>query len=147
MLPIRFPSSIGKAADIPALHAVNAFADRVAELSWAAWLSIGQSLVEGAPGSTLRSTARAILEATINDAGLAVAAWYARDAIETSAHYAWPAPRRWTSAERRCFAAAHTAAEDAGLAILACELISAEDFDVLCAPFASLVEAAARTAA
>jgi len=143
MSPISFPRSTG----IPAMFAVDAFADRVAKLPWNAWLSVGRSLVEGAPPSTSRATSRAILEATINDAGLAVAAWYVSDAIETSAHYASVSRHRWTSAERRCFAAARAAAEDAALAILASTFLSAEDFDVLCAPFTRLVDAAAQTAA
>jgi hypothetical protein len=142
-MSISFPRS----TEITAVFAVDAFADRVAELPLTAWLSVGRSLVESAPPSTLRATSRAILEATINDAGLAVAAWYVRDAIGTSAHYASVACHRWTSAERRCFAAARAAAEDAALATLASRFLSAEDFDVLCAPFARLVDAAEQTAA
>ena len=141
------PMSVPRSPGIPAAFASDAFADRLAELPWTAWLSVGRSLVESAPPSTLRATSRAILEAMINDAGLAVAAWSVRDAIDTAAHYASASRHRWTSAERRCFAAARAVAEDAALAILAWRFLSAEDFDVLCAPFARLVEAAARTAA
>ena len=130
--------------ELPALAPVDAFADRLAELPLASWLSIGQSLVESASVSTLRATPYAILEATINNRGLAVAAWYVRDAIETSAYYASPRRRRWTRMERRCFAAAHAAAEEAALAILAQAFLSSEDVDALCAPFAALADGASR---
>lgn len=132
--------------DVPALAPVDAFADRLAEMALASWLAIGRSLVEGASVSALRATPYAILEATINDRGLAIAAWYVRDAIETSAYYASPPLHRWTRMERRCFAAAHAAAEEAGLAMLARAFLSSEDFDALCAPFAPWVDGAARIA-
>ncbi len=100
----------------PALAAVNTLAD--------ASPAAGR-LAQGRPGagrrsprSTPRVTSYAILEATINDRGLAVAAWYVRDAIETSAYYASHSIVKWTSKERRAFAAAHAAAEDAALSIL-----------------------------
>lgn len=125
--------------DVPALAPVDAFADRLAELPLASWLSIGRSLVESASGSSLRATPYAILEATINDRGLAVAAWYVRDAIETSASYVSPPRRRWTARERRCFAAAHAAAEEAALAMLAGAFLPSEDCAALCAPFVELV--------
>ena len=132
--------------DLPALAPVDAFADGLAELPLTSWLSIGQSLVDSASVSALRATPYAILEATINDRGLAIAAWYVRDAIETSAYYVSPPLRRWTRMERRCFAAAHAAAEEAALAMLARAFLSSEDFDALCAPFASLIDGAARIA-
>jgi hypothetical protein len=125
--------------DQPALAAVNAFADRLAEASVLAWLAVGRTLVDDPSSFAMRETSYAILEATINTRGLAVAAWYVRDAIETSAYYAGRSILKWTSKERRAFAAAHAAAEDAALAILAQEHLSAEDFAALCAPFAGFV--------
>ena len=125
--------------DQPSLAAVNAFADRLAELPVLAWLTVGRTLVDDPSTYALRETPYAILEATINNRGLAVAAWYARDAIETSAYYASRSILKWTSKERRAFAAAHAVAEDAALAFLAQEHLSAEDFAALCGPFAGLL--------
>jgi len=79
-----------------------------------------------------------MLGATINGRGLAVAAWYACDAIETSAFYASRA-KRWTPSDRRAFAAAYAAAEDAALALLARQFVPAADCATLVAPFARLV--------
>jgi hypothetical protein len=125
-------------ADEPSLGAVNEFADRLAELPVGAWLDVGRSMLAGSPSTTRRATPFAILEATINDRGLAVAAWYVRDAIETSAYYATCSVPRWTSMERRVFAAAHAAAEEAALALLAREYLSRADFDALYSPFEAL---------
>jgi hypothetical protein len=125
--------------DQPALAAVNSFADRLAELPVLAWLTVGRTLIDDPSIYAQRETPYAILEATINNRGLAVAAWYVRDAIETSAYYASRSIIKWTSKERRAFAAAHAAAEDAALAILAQEHLGGEDFAALCAPFADLV--------
>ena len=130
--------------DEPALAAVNAFADRLADLPASAWLAVGRSAMANGSFYELRATPFAILEATINDRGLAVTAWHVRDAIDTSAYYASAPMRRSKSAERRVFAAAHAAAEEAALAILARPFLPSEDFDVLCAPFANLVGAAPR---
>jgi hypothetical protein len=125
--------------DQPALAAVNGFADRLAELPLLAWLTVGGSLIDSPSTYARRETPYAILEATINNRGLAVAAWYVRDAIETSAYYASHSTVKWTSKERRAFAAAHAAAEDAALAVLAHEYLNAEDFAALCGPFAGLL--------
>jgi hypothetical protein len=122
--------------DEPALAAVNAFADRLAELPLSEWLAVGRTLVESPWMYARRETPYAILEATVNDRGLGVAAWYVRDAIETSAYYASQPMKRWTSAERRAFAAAHAVAEETALAILARTHLGAQDVAALCAPFA-----------
>ena len=132
--------------DVPSLAAVDGFADRMAELPCSSWLAVGRPHIENASRLSLRAAPRAILEATINDAGLALAAWYVRDAIDTSAYYASIPVRRWTSAERRCFAAAHAVAEDAALALLTRAFLASEDFDILCAPFAHLVDESVRGA-
>jgi hypothetical protein len=120
---------------------VNAFADRLAELPVLAWLTVGRTLIDDPSAYAPRETPYAILEATINNQGLAVAAWYVRDAIDTSAYYASHSILKWTSKERRAFAAAHAAAEDAALAILARPHLGDEDAAALCAPFSALVKA------
>jgi hypothetical protein len=137
---LRLPEEVAGLTpdDVPTLSAVDGFADRLAEEPLATWLSIGGSIVD-TPSNPLRSTSFAILEATINAGGLAVAAWYVRDAIDTSAYYASPPLRRWTARERRCFAAAHAAAEEAALALLARDLLSADDFGTLCTPFGDFI--------
>jgi hypothetical protein len=123
--------------DEPALAAVNAFADRLAELPMADWLTVGRTLIDNPSLYAHRETPYAILEATIANRGLSVAAWYVRDAIETSAYYASRPMTRWSSKERRAFAAAHAAAEEAALAILARAHLADEDVSSLCAPFAA----------
>jgi len=128
--------------DEPALAAVNAFADRLAQLPLAEWLTVGRKMIESPSEYAHRETPYAILEATINERGLGVAAWYMRDAIETSAFYAGSTMTRWTSIDRRAFAAAHALAEDTGLALLAREALAIEDFGALAAPFATLVREA-----
>jgi hypothetical protein len=129
--------------DEPALAAVNAFADRLADLPLLEWLAVGRTLIEHAPIAH-RETAYAILEATINDRGLGVAAWYVRDAIETSAYYASRPLKLWTSKERRAFAAAHAAAEDAALTLLARKFLPDADRAVLVAPFEAMAREAGR---
>jgi len=141
---LRLPRQVAELTpdDQPALAAVNAFADRLAELPVLSWLTVGRTLIDNPSIYTQRETPYAILEATINDRALAMAGWYVRDAIETSAYYASHSIVTWTSRERRAFAAAHAAAEEAALAILAQEYLNAEDFASLSAPFAGLVSLA-----
>jgi hypothetical protein len=133
------------ANDEPPLAAVNAFADRLADLPLSSWLAVGKSLVDNPTAYAHRATPFAILEATINDRGLAVAAWYVRDAIDTSAHYASHTTTRWTSRDRRAFAAAHAVAEETALALLARPHLSADDYSALCAPFELLAREALAT--
>jgi hypothetical protein len=120
----------------------QSFAERLADLpTWGhsrSAIRFARSVVE-----TPRATASAVLGATINDRGLAVAAWYACDAIETSAFYASRA-RCWTPSDRRAFAAARAAAEDAVLALLARQFVPAADCATLVAPFESLARATNR---
>ncbi len=141
---LRLPPEVAEATSQqePALGAVNAFADRLADLSGWAWIAVGRTLMKDPSAYAMRATPYAILEATINDRGLAVAAWYVRDAIETSAFYASQTMARWTPSDRRAFAAAHAAAEEAALALLAREFLPATDRDALCAPFESFVREA-----
>ena len=117
---------------------VDDFVDQLAgaPLSW--WLEIGRSLGVDTQGHTGRSTARAILDATIEDRRIGVAAWYARDAVETAAFIVAEQARGWLPADRRDFAVARSAAESAALALLANSFIPREDATVLCAPFSEL---------
>ncbi len=139
---LRLPRAVVELTphDEPALAAVNDFADRLADLPMSAWLEVGRSVMDSRSSDDSRPTSYAILAATINDCGLSVTAWYVRDAIETSAFYASHAVRCWKSGDRRAFAAAHAAAEDAALALLAREFLPASDRATLCGPFDSMVQ-------
>jgi hypothetical protein len=119
------------------LEAVRSFAERLAELPAREWVEVGTELLRDESANDRRAAASALLGATINGRGLVVAAWYVCDAIETSAFYASTANRR-TPSDRRAFAAAHTAAEDAALALLAGEFLPVSYCAVLCEPFAPL---------
>lgn len=138
---LRLPSAVADLTpqDEPALAAVNQFADRLAELPLSAWLDTGRCAMAANSDIAKRSTSYAILEATLNDRGLAVAAWYVRDAIETSAFYVAGSATRWARTDRRAFAAAHAAAEEAALALLAREFLPSADRATLCAPFEPVV--------
>jgi hypothetical protein len=140
---LPLPQQVAELAsrEAPTLDRVNAFVDRLAELPLTAWLEIGRSLAVDADFQAARSTARAILDATIADRELSIAAWYAKDAVETSAFLASHPSGRLSPPERRAFAAAHGAAEVAALALLAEDHLSAADFAVLYLPFADEVPA------
>ena len=118
------------------LDAARSFAEGLADLPTWAWLEVGHSVLRDRSSNTTRAVASAMLGATINGRGLAVAAWYACDAVETSAFYASRA-RGWTPSDRRAFAAAYSAAEDAALALLCREFLPASDCATLCEPFAA----------
>jgi hypothetical protein len=137
-------SSTAPLADQPSgvgLDAAQSFVQRLADLPTWAWLEVGHSLLRDRSSQAARATAAALLGATINGRGLAVAAWYACDAIETSAFYASRA-RCWTPSDRRAFAAAHLAAEHAALALLARQFVPDAQCATLVAPFESLVREA-----
>lgn len=141
---IPLPESVANLTpdDEPALVSVNAFVDRLAALTLDQWLDVGHRLVTDHETLALRSTSWAIMDATIADRRLGVAAWHVRDAVETTAYLASDAASRLSRRERRLFAGAHAAAEDAALAVLVREHLSLEDFAVLCKPFASPAESA-----
>lgn len=122
-----------------ALAGVNAFVDGLAALPFTEWLRIGRLIATDRVAHAARSCAWPILDATIGAAGLRVTAWYVRDAVDTSAFIASAWVRRWSSAERWAFSAAHGAAEDAGLAVLTRPDLSEEDFAIFYAPFATAV--------
>lgn len=122
-------------ADAPTLSAVDVFADELSALPLERWLEIGRAMIGGHSASDRRSSAIAFLEATILTRELSIAAWYVRDAIDTSAYAAGHSVLRLTSSDRRLLAAAHGAAEDAALALLARDELRPEDLAVLLAPF------------
>ncbi len=142
---IAFPDSItpspGPLAEFSSglgLDAARSFAERLADLPTWAWLEVGNSLLSDRSSRARRAAASALLDATINARGLALAAWYACDAIETSAFYV-SGERCLTPSDRRALAAAYAAAEDAALALLAAQFVSAADCAMLVAPFERLV--------
>jgi hypothetical protein len=116
----------------------NAFADRLAELPIEEWLAIGNTLLRVA-GAARRGHALSLVDAAIIEHGLAVHAWYLRDAVETSAHAACDQRLRWTRTERIAFAAAHGAADAAALTLLAGNHLPAGDVRLLCEPFAEVI--------
>jgi len=122
-------------ADEPALALVNRFASRLAELPYEEWLAIGRTQLADTARVSPRATTFAILEATIATQGLGIAAWYARDAVETSVFLATNGADPWSMGDRRFIAAAHGAAEDAALALLARDALAPADFTTLFAPF------------
>jgi hypothetical protein len=127
-------------SDEPTLDGVNAFVDRLAALALVAWLEIGESVVAGTPPPIEeRSAAWSVLTKAITDHALGVAAWYARDAVETSAFLAKACRRRWTSRDRWLFAAAHGVAEESALAVLARPHVDGASFAILIAPFRALL--------
>ena len=123
-------------ADEPGLAPVDIFADEMAELPVEKWLEVGHALVADEAAASRRAAAIVALDAAIDRRELSVAAWYVRDAVDTCAYLASHTVPRWTSADRRIFAAAHGAAEDAALALLARDHVAPADFEVLFAPFA-----------
>jgi len=140
---LPLPESVANltSADEPALLLTNAFVDRLADLMPTQWLDVGDRLVTNQDAFALRSTSRAIMDATIADRRLGLAAWRVRDAVETIAYLANHAAPGLARGDRRLFAAAHAAAEDAALAVLTREHLAAEYFAGLSAPFASCTDA------
>src|SRR5205807_1005891 len=69
--------------DEPALALIDVFVDRLAATPAQEWLDIGRGQIADGEMATKRATAFAILEATVGAHGLGLAAWYARDALET----------------------------------------------------------------
>src|SRR5262249_41127737 len=138
--PNSHSSSPGLRADSRSsevLDAVRLFAERLAELPAWSWVEVGNALLRDGSSNERRATASALLGATISSHGLAVIAWYACDAIETSAFYASLASG-WTRDDRRAFAAARAAAEDMALALLAREFLPGRAWATLSEPFALL---------
>lgn len=140
---LQVPDRVGELTsdEDAAMATVNDFVERLAEVPLATWLDVGRSLERQSESGSKRSTAWGILDATIAARGLGMDAWYAREGVETSAFLASRSAPTWTKTNRRLFAAAHSAAEEAALALLAREHLSSEDFYLLYAPFAARIPA------
>jgi hypothetical protein len=126
-------------SDEPALALVDVFVGRLATLPYQAWLDVGRAQPAGRARATTHATTFAILEATIATGGLGIAAWYARDAVETSVFLATGGASQWSASERRAIARAHGVAEGAALALLARDALAPKDFTALFAPFAHVL--------
>ena len=125
--------------DEPALALVDVFVDRLAALPYEEWLDVGRAHTADRASATMHATMFALLEATIASQGLGIAAWYARDAVETSVFLAANGALQCSDGERRVIARAHGAAECAALALLARGALAPTDFTTLFAPFAHLM--------
>src|SRR5262249_53708815 len=79
------------------------------------------------------------VEAAIVSQRLNLAAWSVRDAVETVVYLTNHAAGRLSRADRRVLVAAHSAVEDAALALLVAEHLPRTDIAQLCAPFADHV--------
>ena len=137
-LPLpRGAASLNGAASarLSSLKAVDTLVDRLCDLPLAAWLVIGHAVIADRVGASARAVAFARLETAIASRGLQIAAWHVRDAVDTAAFTAASGITHWTRANHRAFAAAHAAAEDAALALLVGDALSAPDRRVLAAPF------------
>ena len=137
-LPASVPE-LTPSAD-PALRGVNTFVDRLIELPLSSWLTIGSELMADREGLLVRQRAWSDVEAAISGAGLAVAAWYARDAVETAAYVVSRHTSRWSREERCRFAATQGAADAAALSLLAHAHIPTQTLRILCVPFAASID-------
>jgi hypothetical protein len=120
------------------LAEVGVFVDLLAGLALDDWLLVGRSAIGKRSAPERRATACGRLDATIRAHDLTVAAWYVRDSVETAACLAAGTVSRWQSLDRRMFSAAHGAADAAALALLARDLLPANVFALLMAPFTSV---------
>ena len=121
--------------DEPALAFVNAFADQLVDLPLSTWLAIGATIAADRDGLPVRRDAWDTVDAAIVDHGLAIAAWYVRDTIETAAFLVSRNTSQWSSRERRVFASAQASAESAALALLARDHLSGDVLSTVFAPF------------
>jgi len=146
-LPLPLPVSQLSAALEPALAAANAFVERVGDLPLTSWLAIGRAVMAAGVDSAEGAASWTNVERAIADHRLELAAWHVRDAVETIAYVASHSTALLSRADRRVFAAAHGAAEEAALAVLVRRHLPDGDFDRLCAPFAERgpLESASRT--
>lgn len=146
-LPLPLPVSQLSAAQEPALSAANAFVERVGDLPLTSWLAIGRAVMGAGVDSADRAASWTSVERAIADHRLELAAWFVRDAVETIAYMASHSAALLSRPDRRVFAAAHGAAEEAALAVLVRRHLLDADFDRVCAPFAERgpLESAPRT--
>jgi hypothetical protein len=122
-----------------AIERVDRFVDELLELTRPMWLEIGKEVVERGRDGGAWTTACAIVSAVIAHRGLSIAAWYARDQVETSVYLAARPNEPASSLERKLIAAAHGAAEQAALAILVQPWLDARDFATACDIFSERV--------
>lgn len=122
----------------PAFEAVHTFVDRLTDLPLDSWLEVGRTVLTDI-GGPHRARAFMLVSAAIAEHGLAVDAWYVRDAVETSVCIACAGHGCWTGDDRIAFAAAHGAAGAAALALLARQYISVDDMHALSDPFANAI--------
>ena len=123
-------------AQEPALALAKAFVEGLCDLPLESWLAIGRAVMTRRTAIGYTSAWSAV-ENAIAKQGLSLAAWHVRDDIETLAYLASHSSAPVSRADRPVFAAAHGAAEDAALALLVREHVSAADVDLLSAPFAT----------
>jgi hypothetical protein len=126
------------ARDDLAMEHVDAFVDALAALPFEQWIGVGRALNDPWTERPTRSTAWAILQAILAQQGQLVPAWYVRDAVDTAVFLGTNAACRSRTA-RLLVAAAHGAAEEAALALMAGAALPRADFTVLYAPFAALI--------
>jgi hypothetical protein len=143
-LPLPSQGALLSELDAAALVAAKAFADRLGDVPLARWLTIGDAIIATGTQSPERAAAWAKAEQAIVEQRLDVAAWHVRDAVETVAYLAGHSVGKLSRSDRRAFAAAHGAAEEAALALLVSRTLSGADLQRLCAPFADLVAPIAR---
>jgi hypothetical protein len=123
-------------AQVPALAVAKAFVERLGDLPLESWLAIGRAVTASRSAASY-SGAWPAVEQAIARQDLGLAAWHIRDDIETLVYLVSHAGELVSRADRSVFAAAHGAAEDAALALLVRDHVSADKVDRLCAPFAS----------
>ena len=114
---------------------VEQWLDALARLSLDAWLQMAAhcSAPDQAPLPLTRACSR--VERIIADQGLEFTAWLVRDLVDTATHRVRHAAGRQSRQVRARVAVACTAAEWAALAKACRPWLSADDHDLLCAPF------------
>lgn len=122
---------------MPRVVAVHAFVERLAELPCETWLSIGEALMLRETDVSPRAAALSRLQHVLDEHHLLVRAWQVRDAVETAAWLVSHRHRHWSHRDRCAFAATHSAASAAALALLARARLQPGDLATLTAPFES----------
>jgi hypothetical protein len=120
----------------PALALTKAFIEHLCDLPLESWLAVGRAVIASRDEAAYANAWRAVQQA-IAKHDLGLAAWHLRDQIETLAYLASHSGMPLSREDRPVFAAAHGAAEDAALALLASSNVSAANLALLCAPFAT----------
>jgi hypothetical protein len=120
--------------------AVEHFIDRLTAFHRDDWIAVASVAEQNAAA---QSTANALLEALVAHHGLGVQAWNVADDVETAAFYSaaldGDTPSRRVASLLR---AAREAAKVAALALLVRQVLTPNDFETLCRPFAGLMSSA-----